>query len=316
MIQLLFLLVLTVAKDAPAARQDLIVVVGASGAPVYGEQFLLWSERWEQAAQQGQVRFHLVGRTTETEQEDRTRLQQAIAAVDSDASEPVWLVLIGHGTYDGQSAKFNLRGPDVSATQLRAWLKPITRPTILINCTSSSGPFINQLSGANRIVVTATKSGHEHNFSRFGDHLSAAITDLAADLDKDEQVSLLEAYLAASSRVANWYRQEARLATEHALLDDNADKRGTPADWFQGVRAQRAAQEGAAVDGLRANQVHLLRSKREEGLTADARTKRDRLERQIDALRRQKTQIEEAVYYDRLEPLFLELARLYTAPAP
>jgi hypothetical protein len=309
-------LLFSVTSESSAPRQDLIVVVGAPGTAAYGDQFLQWSSRWEQAATQGNVRFRSVGRAADAESDDRLQLQQLLAAVDLDSPEPLWLVFIGHGTFDGKQAKFNLRGPDVTAQQLQEWLQPITRPTVLINCASASGPFISRLSGPNRIVVTATKHGNEQNFARFGDHLSAAITDLAADLDKDEQVSLLEATLAACSRVADWYQQEARLATEHALLDDNGDGLGTPADWYRGLRATRSAKNGAAVDGLRANQVHLVRSETEERLTAAAREMRDQLEEQIEQLRQQKPKLDEDAYYDRLEPLFLEVAALYTTPDP
>ena len=116
----------------------------------------------------------------------------------------------------------------------------------MINCASSSAPFINRLSAPDRVVVTATKSGYELNYARFGDYLSAPSPTPAADLDKDEQTSLLEAFLLASGRVAEFYEQEARLATETALIDDNGDGQGTPAAWFRGVRAVRRAKTGRA----------------------------------------------------------------------
>jgi hypothetical protein len=221
------------------------------------------------------------------------------------------LILIGHGTFDGKTAKFNLRGPDVTAAELAGWLRPFERPLAIVNCASASGPFLNELSGANRIVVTATKSGHEHNFAHFGDYISSAIADPAADLDKDDQTSLLEAFLAAAARVADFYKEDARLATEHALIDDNGDRLGTPADWFRGVRAVKTAKDGAAPDGLRAAQLQLVRSAGEQELPAEARKRRDELERQIAELRRHKQEMSEDEYFAQLEPLALEMARLY-----
>ena len=164
-------------------------------------------------------------------------------------------MLIGHGTFDGKEAKFNLRGPDLSATELAAWLKPFRRPVIVINCASSSSPFLNQLSAPERIIVTATRSGYEDNFARFGKFMAEAIADPAADLDKDGQTSLLEAFLMASRRVKEFYEADGRLVTEHALLDDNGDGLGTPADFFRGVRAVKKPVEGGSVDGVRANQI-------------------------------------------------------------
>lgn len=303
----LLLIALIVAGDPTTPRQDVIVVVGAPGSAEFGEQFKAWSERWEEAASKGNAKFQRIGFGNE----DRQLLKQALADVAAESPEPLWLVLIGHGTFDGKQAKFNLRGPDVTQKELKGWLDPIKRPTVVINCASSSSPFINELSGTNRIVVTATKSGYEQNFARFGDHISAAIIDPTSDLDKDEQVSLLEAFLAASSRVTDFYKQESRLATEHALLDDNGDGLGTPADWFRGVRATRSAKDGASADGLRANQLHLVRSEREDRLTADARTQRDRVEKAIEDLRQTKRNLTEDKYFKRIEELLLKLAILY-----
>ena len=75
-------------------------------------------------------------------------------------------------------------------------------------------------------------------------------------------------------------RSEGRLATEHALLDDNGDELGTPADWFQGLRVVKQSKAGAAVDGSLARQFVLIRSPKEQAIPADIRTERDALERQ------------------------------------
>jgi hypothetical protein len=161
------------------------------------------------------------------------------------------------------------------------------------------------------VVVAAAKSGYELNFARFGQYLADAILDPRADLDKDGQVSLLEAFLTASSRTNEYYRTHSQLATEHALIDDNGDKLGTPADWFRGVRATRRAKDGAALDGLRAHQLYLIPSDRERQIPAAVRQHRNQLELAIAALRDQKTQLGADEYYKRLEPLMIELARLY-----
>ena len=181
----------------------------------------------------------------------------------------------------------------------------------MINCASASGPFINRLSGPNRVVVAATKSGFEMNFTRFGQYLAETIADPRADLDKDGQVSLLEAYLTPSSRVEEYYRAHSQLASEHALLDDNGDKLGTPASWFKGVRATQRAKDGAALDGIRAHQLHLIPSDRERGMPVEMRQRRDELESSIAALRDQKEKLKDDEYYARLEKLMVELARLY-----
>jgi hypothetical protein len=303
-------------------RNTVLVVVGADGSEEYGKQFREWASRWQDAAKRGRAEFVSIGIEAVDKTDDREMLKRRLAEAAgsggpsrSRTQESLWLVLIGHGTFDGKVARFNLRGPDVSASELAEWLKPIERPVAIINCASSSGPFLNELSGPNRVVIAATKSGHEYNFARFGDYLSSAISDPKADLDKDEQTSLLEAFLLASSRVSEFYAGDGRLMTEHALLDDNGDKLGTPADWFQGVRATKSAKSGAAVDGAHAARWHLIRSDREELLTAEHRARRDELETQLAELRKQRSQLAEDEYLRQIEPFLVELARLYEAAA-
>ena len=64
----------------------------------------------------------------------RTRTDGAVLEASAKESlEPLWLVLIGHGTFDGRSAKFNLQGSDLIATDLAEWLKPFRRPLAVVN---------------------------------------------------------------------------------------------------------------------------------------------------------------------------------------
>jgi Sec-independent protein translocase protein TatA len=307
--------------DAP----QIVLVIGAEGAPEFAEQFATWTDRWQKAAGQASAKITVIGsgkeQPTQTDESttkaaDKDRLHALLEAEAKTGQQPLWLVLIGHGTYGGGEAKFNLGGPDLSATELALWLKPFERPLAVINCTSSSGPFMNKLAAPGRIVVTATRSGSELNYARFGDYFSAAIADPAADLDKDGQTSLLEAYLAASHRVEEFYKQEARLATEHALLDDNGDGLGTPAAWFEGIRAVKRAKDGAPLDGSRAHQLHLVQSAREQSMPADLRKRRDDMELAVEALRDKKATMNEDEYFAKLEPLLVELAELYEKSEP
>ena len=313
----LAVLSLLAAPPAPAAeRPTVVIVVGAEGAPEYGRHFAKWADRWAEAATRGEAKVAVVGRERTAGEEtnaesDKQRLRSLIEIELKQDRQPLWLVLIGHGTHDGQEAKFNLRGPDVSDAELAEWLKPCKRPLAVINCASASAPFLNRLSGDGRVVVTATRSGSEVNFARFGDHLSAAIGDAAADLDKDGQTSLLEAFLAASHRVTEFYKQDGRLATEHALLDDNGDGLGIPADWFKGTRATRSAKDGVPLDGPAAHRWHLLLSPDEQAMGAEARAQRDDLEEQLEALRATKASLDEAAYYAKLNDLMVRLARVY-----
>jgi hypothetical protein len=287
-----------------------VVVVGAEGESKFGRMFAEWADRWSAAASRAGAKFLRIG-SDASDPVDRDRLRDVLATERDSTLEPLWLVFIGHGTFDGRAAKFNLRDADVSATDLAEWLRPHTRPLVIVNCASSSGPFINALSAPGRVVITATKSGQEQNFACFGDHFSRAIAAANADLDRDGQTSVLEAFLAAARGVAEFYEQEARLATEHPLLDDTGDALGTPSDWFQGVRATKRPQNAKEVDGRRARQIALVRSDVEQGLTAETRAQRDRLELDLERLRDRKSELDESDYYQQLERILLQLAELY-----
>jgi hypothetical protein len=289
----------------------LVIVEGASGAAEYQGQFDRWAESWQAAAKNAGVLAIRIGKDDQAGVSDHDRLHSVLLEQAKNGPQSLWIVLIGHGTYDGREAKFNMRGPDVSDKELADWLSPIKNQIVVINCGSASGPFINCLSGPNRVVIAATKSGFETNFSRFGQYLAETIADPRSDLDKDGQVSLLEAYLTAASRVEEHYRTRSQLASEHALLDDNGDKLGTPANWFKGVWATQRAKDGAALDGIRAHQLHLIPSDRERGMREDARRKRDEIESSIAALRDRKAKIKDDEYYTQLEKLMVELSRLY-----
>jgi len=300
-----------VAQGQTNEPRSLILVLGAPGEPGYAEKFSAWADQWKQAAAKGGLRVSIVGADTNHPEDDRSRLVKLLRQEVARPDGELWLVFIGHGTFDGRSAKFNLHGPDISADELAVELKPCRRPLVVIQCASASGPFINALSGPDRIIIAATRSGYEENFTRFGGCLAEAIADPAADLDKDGQTSLLEAFLFASREVERFYQEQGRLATEHALIDDNGDGLGTPADWFRGVRAIRTAADGKSVDGVRAHQIHLVRSEAEQQLSPELRARRDELEQELSALRVQKSTLKEDDYYHRLEEILVAMARLY-----
>ena len=313
--------------ESPPGAQHLLLVVGAAGEETFGQQFETWAQRWVEAvAEAPGIHLTTVGIANSAsrsdvdppeqdlvepveEGDDRQRIQNWLRQVPDDA-ERVWVVFIGHGTASGKEAKFNLVGPDLSASELDQWLKPISTPVVIINCASSSGAFLPTLKAPGRIVVSATKSGAQYNFARFGDYLSQAIADPELDLDKDRQTSLLEAFVAASRETQAFYTQEKRLATELALLDDNGDGLGTPGDWFTGTKAQKASAKGE-VDGKTAVGIVLIRRGQEATLSSAARQLRGQLEAELDALKARKASLAEDIYLAELETLMVKLARLY-----
>ncbi len=302
-----------VSSDPTASSAEIIIVVGAGGAPQYAEDFAAWVDQWTEVAKKSDAVATVIGRSSESVSTDRDQLEKAIKSVAVDGPTPVWIVLIGHGTFRDNVAKFNLRGADVSAAELAAWLKPVQRTVVVVNCSSASGPFVNQLSGPHRVVVTATQSGSEQNFARFGRFFADAISSADADLDHDGEVSVQEAFLQASAAVRQFYESEARISTEHALIDDNGDGRGTPAKMFRGMRAIASAKDGTELDGSKASRVTLSPAQDRLPFTPDELQERSAIEQQLDTRRSTKDAVNESEYEASLEPLLIRLAKIYQA---
>src|SRR5207249_8490814 len=103
------------AETAPARQEisasdgktTLIIVVGAPGEEEFGNAFIKWAALWEKAGAQAGAKLTTIGLKPVDGTPDRERLQQTLASETKEGSE-LWLVLIGHGTFDGKEAKFNL----------------------------------------------------------------------------------------------------------------------------------------------------------------------------------------------------------------
>ncbi len=312
-------------------RQQLIVLVGAPGTDEYGATFRSWSARWEEAAKRAEINCTVISpvpvaakaafETTTSEKTtpetappvtDLQRLREAIAsASEVKSEEPLWIVFIGHGTFDGRTASWNLQGPDVSAEQLAEACKRLQRPLAIVACASCSAPFINALSGTDRVIISATKDGNQIQYSRFGEAMSLAISTLEADINRDGQTSLKEAWLFASRRTAEFYKTEGRLATEHSLLDDNGDSQGIRSELYEGDRIVANVEKPQEVDGPLAARWSFVRSEEERRLTPEQRQSRDTLEIQLEELKRRKETMAESEYLIQLEVLMLPLAELY-----
>ena len=234
----------TVLLVAPVAAQQthVLVITGLSGDPVYAEQFHAWAttfieaaiDRYELPAENVTYLAEKIdldpdridGRST------RDNVEQALVDV-ADRAQPndhVFVLLVGHGSYQSGESRFNLPGRDLTAQEYAGLLEPLrTQRVSFVNAATASGGFIEALSGDGRTVVTATRSGGQWNETVFGGYFVAAFAEGEAESDqnKDGRVSVLEAFEYAVTQVARVYESDGRLQTEHALLDDNGDKEGT-----------------------------------------------------------------------------------------
>ena len=303
----LCLVLLSSLLHAAPRELDVLIVLGASGTEEYGKKFQTQVEAWKTAATKGGAPLEIISGNETT-----AKLQQRLAAAAANPARSLWLVLIGHGTFDGREAKFSAEGPDFDVKQLAGWIKPLKQEVVVIHTASASGGFLKSLSGKNRVIITSTKSPDEVFYARFDEYFAEAIGGLPeADLDQDKQVSLLEAFRYASKAVETFYIQEGRLATEHALIEDNGDGIGTRSEVFE---ADAAVAPGTVLDGPRAAQLVLVLSAEEQQLTEAQRSTRDALERELKALKEQRAKLPEDDYYAKLEALLRKLGEVYAKP--
>ncbi len=232
----------------------------------------------------------------------KENVQRAFLALGMRAAPgDVFLVfLLGHGSGEHQESAVNLPGPDPLARDYAEWVQPFARATVVfVNASTGSGDFIEALSAPNRIVITATKTALERNESIFAGIFARGLTSPEADADKDGRVSVLEAYQFARQEVAKTYTSTNRMQTEHSLLDDNGDGKGT-ADPGQltggdGALARRVAFGGTSTSA----------DPRVIALVAQQRT----LEASVDSLRRVKATMDSVAYEKELERLLLLIAK-------
>lgn len=299
----LLLMVTSPAWSAP--RSYLIVASGIGGEPVYSEKFAKWSKTMIDTAKtrMGITREHIVYLAESTNdgadaESDKSALDAAISrvATGAEAGDTIFLLLIGHGTANGDRFLFNLPGPDLSATELNAMLEPHGGIRwIIVNGAPSSGPFIQVLSGPNRVVITATASAAERYHTVFPEHFIAAYAKPGADSDKNGRVSVQEAFIFAKREVERSYTEEATLQSEHAILDDPESL--ARASYLESDRTQYS--DAIPEDAL-------------AQLLAD----RARIEDRINSLIAVKSRYDPLVYDDRLETLLVQFALIHRALRP
>ena len=297
---LLAISALSVLFSQPLRASDQVLIIrGSDGTDAYREIFDDEVTEWQNAATRGLAKFDLLRTTAEL----KTRLNGE--ALKKSAGT-LWLVLIGHGTFDGRETRFNLEGPDFTSAELAEWVKPIATEVVIINGASASGAFVKPLSGPKRIIVAATKSGDEVFYPRFGEHFAKAINgNLEADLDQDHQVSILEAFIYANKQAVRFYETEGRISTEHAIVEDNGDGIGTRSENFEG-----AHPKDSKFDGERAHQLALALNEEELKLSPEVRAKRDNLELQVRDLTRKRSTMKEEDFLQQVEALFRQIAQL------
>lgn len=295
------------AQSAPA---HLLLITGLGGQAAYSQSFQEAAAQIYDAAGRWGVPDSNRVWLGEDPARDRRRIK-ARAATEAVAAEFVALarrvrsgevvlvVLIGHGSGQGQESRVNLPGPDPTARDYSAWLLPLAEATVVfVNASSASGDFLPVLSGRNRIIITATRSSTERNESIFHTHFARGLSTAEADADKDGRITVLEAYSYARNAVRQAYESTNRMLTERAQLDDLGSGRGTE---------DPAATEGAA--GALARQVAFGGTPTSTDPRVVALTnERRELEAQVAALRTRRASMTDTAYENELERLLVLIA--------
>jgi hypothetical protein len=294
-------LVLWMAGLAHAASY-FAIVSGLGGEPEYEGQFKRWATDLEQALKANGPDCHIetLAGAAATRQNILEMLNRVAGQTRSDDSFA--LILIGHGTYDGTDYKFNVPGRDVTASDLASALNHIAgQRQLVVDATSASGAVLPVLAKADRIVVTATKSGTEKNATIFARYWIDALRNPAADSDKNGTISALEAFRYAEAKTAEYFKSEKLIATEHAMLSDTGSKEGVrdpKPENGQGMRAAAFALVRPPSQAKASNQG-----------TQNLLTKKEELEAAIDKLKYQKAAMPPDEYKRQLSALLLQLAR-------
>jgi len=127
--------------------------------------------------------------------------------------------------------------------------------------------------------------------------------DPAADVDKNESISALEAFQYAERKTAEFYESQKRLATEHPQFEDTG--KGDP------VRAPASeSNEGLLLSTFTLVRIGQAQRAAADPAKRDLLAKKEVLEQKIDKLKYEKAAMPEDEYKNQLTAALVELARV------
>lgn len=295
-------------SPAAAQQRHAVIVSGATGGPAYAQQYAAWTDSLKRTLVErmkvDSARITMLSEAAESgSAATAANVRRVLAALRLSLSRDdlLLVVLVGHGTFDGADAKFNLVGPDLGSAEWAALLRDLPGRLVLVNTTAASFPFIERLAGPRRIVITATDSVAQKYDTVFPDHFIAAFGDEAADIDKNGRISIWEAFAAGATGVRRHYQQRGQLATEQPMLDDNGDGtgRGAAGQGEDGSLASRTYLDEPAPGAPPTDEV-LLRLMQQ----------RAALEAEVEELQIKKAFMQPGEYAREFERLMIALARV------
>jgi hypothetical protein len=296
---------LLLALSAPAAT-FYVTISGLGGEPDYDQRFKGWANDIDSSLKKAGGDSNVITMIAPTREQIRARFETI--ARDAKPSDALVVMLIGHGTYDGVEYKFNIPGPDISGLELAALLDKVpANRQLVMNATSCSGASIEFLRKPNRVVIAATKTGNEKNATVFARFWAEALRDPAADVDKNESVSALEAFHYAQKKTKEFFDTQKRLSTEHSVLEDTG--KGS------GVATTGNGPDPDTGEGKLASTFAVVRLGANAAAAKDPAKKalldqKEQIETAIDELKYQKAGMAADDYKKQLTRLLLELSRI------
>lgn len=282
------LLTVALAVSPAFAALRVFVASGLGGEPEYEKRFKEEAQAIGQAAiRAGAAPENVVVLTGQDTRREILRRELKAFVEKAERDDQVAIVFIGHGSFDGQDYRFNIPGPDITGREIASILEHLAATSqLVVNATSSSGAVLERWQHPGRIVITATKSGGERNATRFAQFWVEALSSSEADRDKNETITAQEAYEFAERKVADTFKADAALATEHSRI---------------------AGGNAARFVVARLGEAPVLP---DDPALAAMLQEQAGIEQQIDALKARKASLDADQYYDELEKVLIALAQL------
>jgi hypothetical protein len=306
--RLTLLVILALPLPAQAQERHALIVTGATGGPLYAAQYREWSETLSKTLVDA-LKFDpaRVVSLSESDVPDQAataaNIRRHLAAFrrSMQRDDLLLITLIGHGTFDGVDAKFNLVGPDMESAEWASLLRGMPGQLVVVNSAAASFPFLERLAGPRRVIISATDSIAQRFDTVFPEHFISALSDDASDIDKNGRISIWEAFAAAGAGVRRYYQQRGQLSTERPLLDDTGDGIGREAAGTgdDGSLASRTYLDAPSPDAAPTDEVLLKLLQ-----------KRAALEAEVEELKIKKTFMQPGEYAAEFERIMVELAKI------
>ncbi|MCG6955148.1 MAG: C13 family peptidase [Gemmatimonadetes bacterium] len=308
---------LATAPALAGQQTRVLLVAGLGGTPEYRKEFHDLVQRLDSAlvnrlrvdaANVTLLEENPVSASDHAEQRStRDNVMSALAALAASAgpSDDILVVLLGHGTAEGDDVRFNLPGPDLTPADLATALDAFkTQHVAVVNAASASGGFVAPLAAPNRVVVAATRTSRERSATVFPRYFVDALAGDGADLDKDGRVSILEAFQYARQETERHYKDENLLQVEHAVLDDNGDGEGSMVAAADSADGKLASEFRLGIPGDAAVGATPTT---DDPVLKRLYAERTEIQKKIDDLRARKESMPPEEYQEQLENLLVEL---------